>query len=82
MLEKILFHKKNNIGGRHKTALLFVDIQAVTQFILNFSDQHSVILLNALPCFEMTDVRILPSCERKHQYGTCISHRLYQIKVL
>jgi len=39
-------------GGRQKTALKMQDIEQVVQFIVNFADQHSVILPGRIPGFK------------------------------
>lgn len=57
--------RKKRSGGRNKIALKLEDIQAVSRFILNFADQHSLILPGRVPGFKRSDVRILPSCETK-----------------
>jgi len=41
------------------------DIQQVVQFIVNFADQHSLILPGHIPGFKRNDVCTLPSCETK-----------------
>ena len=52
-------------GGRQKTALSFAEIQRVSRFILNFAEQHSIILPGRIPVFKRDDVKVLPSCETK-----------------
>ena len=64
-LEHGLVPRKKRSGGRQKTALSMEDIRCVTQFIINFADQHSLILPGRIPGFKRSDVRILPSCETK-----------------
>jgi hypothetical protein len=60
-----LIPRKKKSGGRQKTALNLEDIQYVTRFLINFADQHSLLLPGRIPGFKRSDVRILPSNETK-----------------
>jgi len=58
-------------GGRQKTALKMEDIEQVVQFIVNFADQHSVILPGRIPASKRNDIKILPSSETKASLWRC-----------
>ena len=64
-LEHSLVPRKKCSGGRQKIALSMKNIRCETQFIINFADQHSLILPGCIPGFKCSDERILPSCETK-----------------
>ena len=48
-------------GGRTKTALTLEDVKHVTEFLLNFADQHGLVLPGRVPGFARDNLRILPS---------------------
>lgn len=52
-------------GGRQKTALSFAEIQRISKFILNFAEQHSIMLPGRIPGFKRDDVKVLLSFETK-----------------
>ena len=60
-----IYPRKKKSGGRRKTALNFAEITRVTRFIINFAEQHSIILPGRIPGFKRDDVKVLPSCETK-----------------
>ena len=60
-----IYPRKKKSGGRRKTALSFAEITRVTRFIINFAEQHSIILPGRIPGFKRDDVKVLPSCETK-----------------
>jgi hypothetical protein len=55
----------NILGGRRKTALKLDDITLVTRFIINFAEEHALVLPGRVPGFKRDDIRILPSSENK-----------------
>ena len=48
-------------SGRTKTALTLEDVKHVTEFLLNFADQHGLVLPGRVPGFVRDNLRILPS---------------------
>jgi len=60
-----IYPRKKKSGGRRKTALSFDEIKRVSRFIINFAEQHSIILPGRIPGFKRDDVKVLPSCETK-----------------
>ena len=48
--------------------LHFVNIQRVSRFILNFAEEHSIILPGHIPGLKRDDGEVLPSCKTK----TCV----------
>ncbi|KAK6190399.1 hypothetical protein SNE40_002279 [Patella caerulea] len=54
-------------GGRHLNtrALSFEDIQRIVTFLINFAEQHALVLLGRVPGFKRDDVKLLPSSETK-----------------
>ena len=48
-------------GGRTKTALQLQDVKHITEYLLNFADQHGMMLPGRVPGFARDDLRVLPS---------------------
>ena len=48
-------------GGRMKMALQLQDVKHVTEYLMNFADQHGMVLPGRVPGFARDDLRVLPS---------------------
>ena len=53
---------KNVLGGRReKHALELDDVRRVVRFVLNYAEQHAIILPGRIPGFKRDDIKALPS---------------------